>query len=128
MPGWRLTRRSRARPALDPLPGASSCPSHHFSMDRAWSTRTHEHVREACDAGTQMIEKLASMSGSARLRQQSASQALPLWVSTPQHPTAAPPGHPPLTPTASPALHAAQVYSVAHAFPTYAGHVPLTGV
>ncbi|KAI3429317.1 hypothetical protein D9Q98_005412 [Chlorella vulgaris] len=51
-------------------------------MDRAWSTRTHEHVREACDAGTQMIEKLASMS--------------------------------------------AQVYSVAHAFPTYAGHVPLT--
>ncbi|KAL4856775.1 Protein ZINC INDUCED FACILITATOR-LIKE 1 [Chlorella vulgaris] len=51
-------------------------------MDRAWSTRTHEHVREACDAGTQMIEKLANMS--------------------------------------------AQVYSVAHAFPTYAGHVPLT--
>jgi lipid-binding SYLF domain-containing protein len=51
-------------------------------MERAWSTRTHEHVKEACENGSAMIDKLAKLS--------------------------------------------AQVYSVAHAFGAYAGHVPLT--
>jgi hypothetical protein len=34
-------------------------------MERAWSTRTHEHVRQACEEGSDMIEKLAKQSGEA---------------------------------------------------------------
>lgn len=33
------------------------------TMERAWSTRTHEHVRDACTQGSAMVDQLAKQSG-----------------------------------------------------------------
>lgn len=124
-------------------------------MERAWSTRTHQHVKEACENGSAMIEKLSKLSGkcgwpSDRGRRQwrhpagdaRAHRRLNFpRLSLPRTAFSSPScilsktcntAYQPASLVKLPACYdflapAAQVYSVAHAFPTYAGHVPLTG-
>jgi hypothetical protein len=71
LPVLRQSARLLALPWTCPSPAHVSLVSllnvyrKQTAMERAWSTRTHEHVREACENGSAMIDKLAKMSGGA---------------------------------------------------------------
>lgn len=63
----RSRRLPRPRRTLTPAPAAPPLPhSQAVMMERAWSQRTHEHVRQACDNGAAMIDTLARQSGEQR--------------------------------------------------------------
>lgn len=59
----RPARALMTPPAADVPPRSLPALTAAMEMERAWSQRTHEHVRQACENGAAMIDTLARQSG-----------------------------------------------------------------